>query len=163
MLIKYLALFYYYSSKAAAKIWVKLVRRPLATAIARAVAVKCGKNLAVNGKCAFRGRVYIGDGCNFNGMTIIGTGETHFGNYFHSGTECMIITENHNYEGERIPYDATYVRKKVEIDECVWFGNPAKVIKYRDIEHFDKLYEKKMFFGFIYNPQFETGYSYSIG
>ena len=181
MLIKYLALFYYYSSKAAAKIWVKLVRRPLATAIARAVAVKCGKNLAVNGKCAFRGRVYIGDGCNFNGMTIIGTGETHFGNYFHSGTECMIITENHNYEGERIPYDATYVRKKVEIDECVWFGNrvrvvgnvkigqgaiiaagsvvvkdipdyaiaggnPAKVIKYRDIEHFDKLYEKKMFF-----------------
>ena len=181
MLIKYIALFYHYSCKAAAKIWLKLAGRPLATAAARALAVKCGKNLTVNGKCTFRGKIYIGDNCNFNGMNIIGNGEVHFGNYFHSGTECMIITENHNYDGERIPYDNTYVQKKVEIGDCVWFGNrvmvvgnvkigrgaiiaagavvvkdvpdcaivggnPAKVIKYRDIDRFNKMYEDKMFF-----------------
>lgn len=86
----------------------------------------------------------------------------------------MIITQNHNYEGEMIPYDTTYITKDVTIGKCVWLGNrvaicgnvpigdgaiiaagsvvvkdvprcaivggnPAKVIKYRDIEHFDKL------------------------
>lgn len=101
-------------------------------------------------------------------------GKVHFGDYFHSGTECMIITQNHNYEGEMIPYDNTYVYKNVTIGECVWFGNrvivtgnvtigegaiiaagsvvckdvpplaivggnPAKVIKYRDKEHYYKL------------------------
>ena len=35
----------------------------------------------------------------------------------------MIITQNHNYEGEMIPYDNTYVYKNVTIGECVWFGN----------------------------------------
>ena len=50
-------------------------------------------------------------------------GKVHFGDYFHSGTECMIITLNHNYEGEMIPYDNTYVNKNVTIGECVWFGN----------------------------------------
>ena len=86
----------------------------------------------------------------------------------------MIITQNHNYEGEMIPYDNTYIYKDVNIGECVWFGNrvivtgnvtigegaiiaagsvvckdvpplaivggnPAKVIKYRDKEHYYKL------------------------
>ena len=180
MLTKYPVLLYYYGCKVFSKLWLRLVRRPLATAIARALAVKCGKNLLVNGNSTFRGKVYFGDNCNFNGMTVIGNGEVHFGNYFHSGTECMIVTENHNYEGERIPYDTTYVQKKVEIGDCVWFGNrvmvvgnvkigngaiiaagsvvvkdvpdcaivggnPAKVIKYRNIDHYNELAEKKMF------------------
>ena len=86
----------------------------------------------------------------------------------------MIISQNHNYEGEAIPYDKTYVLKNINIKDNVWFGNrvivmgnitigegaiiaagsvvckdvpdyaivggnPAKVIKYRDIEHYSKL------------------------
>lgn len=179
-MFKYPVLLYYYGCKVFSRLWLRLVRRPLATAIARALAIKCGKNLLVNGNSTFRGKVYFGDNCNFNGMTVIGNGEVHFGNYFHSGTECMIVTENHNYEGERIPYDTTYVQKKVEIGDCVWFGNrvmvvgnvkigngaiiaagsvvvkdvpdcaivggnPAKVIKYRNIDHYNELAEKKMF------------------
>ena len=105
----------------------------------------------------------------------------YFGNNFHSGVECMIVTENHNYdEGTEIPYDSSYVFKKVVIEDNVWFGNrvivvgnvtigegaiiaagavvtkdvpkcaivggnPAKVIKYRDIEHYNKLKEEKKF------------------
>lgn len=86
----------------------------------------------------------------------------------------MIITQNHNYEGDMIPYDNTYIFKNVTIGDCVWFGNrvivvgnvdigegaiiaagavvtkdvpplaiaggnPAKVIKYRDKDHYYKL------------------------
>lgn len=92
----------------------------------------------------------------------------------------MIITENHNYEGEKLPYDTTYIRKNVTIGDCVWVGsrviimggvsigegaiiaagsvvtkdvpplaivggNPAKLIKYRDAEHYYRLKEQKKF------------------
>lgn len=133
-----------------------------------------GADLRVNNPCFFSGIVNVGDHCNFNGMQILGEGKVVIGNYFHSGTECMIITQNHNYEGEMIPYDNSYIYKTVEIGDCVWFGNrvivtgnvtigegaiiaagsvvckdvpplaivggnPAKVIKYRDKEHYYKL------------------------
>ncbi len=92
----------------------------------------------------------------------------------------MIITENHNYEGEAIPYDSTNITKKVIIEDNVWFGNrvlvtgnvtisegaiiaagsvvvkdvpycaivggnPAKVIKYRDIAHYESLKAQRKF------------------
>ena len=41
-------------------------------------------------------------------MCIYGKGYVTIGSNFHSGRECMIITENHNYEGTAIPYDDTY-------------------------------------------------------
>lgn len=142
----------------------------------RAKSVLCtfGNGLQVNYKSCFTGNTSVGHHCNFNGMTIVGGGKVLIGNYFHSGVECMIITENHNYEGDAIPYDSTYIRKDVTISDCVWFGNrvmvmggvnigegaiiaagsvvtkdvpplaivggnPAKVIKYRDAEHYYKL------------------------
>lgn len=139
-----------------------------------------GVDLRVNNPCLFTGEVIVGDHCNFNGMQILGGGKVLIGNYFHSGTECMIITQNHNYEGEMIPYDNTYVYKNVEIGECVWFGNrvtvtgnvkigegaiiaagsvvckdvpplaivggnPAKIIKYRDRNHYYKLKAENKF------------------
>ena len=114
-------------------------------------------------------------------MRIDGTGEVHFGNNFHSGIECVIITQNHNYNhGTAIPYDSTFERKKIVIEDNVWFGNritivgnitigegaiiaagavvskdvpkcaivggnPAKVIKFRDIEHYEDLKAQRKF------------------
>lgn len=92
----------------------------------------------------------------------------------------MIISENHNYEGNMIPYDTTYIKKEITIGDCVWFGNrvtvvgnvnigegaiiaagsvvvkdvppcaivggnPAKIIKYRDKEHYYCLRKEKSF------------------
>ena len=139
-----------------------------------------GVDLRINNPCYFSGQVIIGDHCNFNGMQILGGGKVLIHDYFHSGVECMIITQNHNYEGNMIPYDNTYVYKNVEIGECVWFGNrvtvtgnvtigegaiiaagsvvckdvpplaivggnPARVIKYRDEEHYYKLKKEQKF------------------
>ena len=148
-------------------IWIR-------TLILILVAKKIGKKPFVGGPSFFMGELYIGDYCNFNGMKIIGDGKVTIGNYFHSGIECMIITQNHRYEGTEIPYDSEFEYKNVTIGDCVWFGNrvtvvndvnigegaiiaagsvvchdvpacaivggnPAKVIKYRDKEHYYKL------------------------
>ena len=114
-------------------------------------------------------------------MQVIGNGTVYFGNNFHSGSECMIITQNHNYDkGNAIPYDDTFEYKTVRIENNVWFGNrvtvtgnliigegaivaagsvvvkdvppcaivggnPAKIIKYRNIEHYEKLKKERLF------------------
>ena len=133
-----------------------------------------GKRLLVHNASVFNKNVTVGDFCNFNGMKISGLGKVCIGNYFHSGVDCMIITQNHNYEGDMLPYDKTYIYKNVNIDDFVWFGNhvlvvgnvtigegaiiaagavvvkdvpplaivggnPARIIKYRDKDHFYKL------------------------
>ena len=90
-------------------------------------AKEIGKSPYVGGKCIFGSHLYLGDYCNFNGMQFIGGGRIYIGNYFHSGTECMIITQNHRYEGEEIPYDSEFEYKTVRIGDCVWFGNRVTV------------------------------------
>ena len=92
----------------------------------------------------------------------------------------MILTSNHDYEGEEIPYDSMDIVKDVRIGDFVWIGNrviilpgvtigegaiiqagavvvsdipacaiaggnPAKVFKYRDKEHFNRLKEEGKF------------------
>lgn len=134
----------------------------------------------MGGECKLTPQTVIGYKDSFNGMLITGGGRVIFGDYFHSGVECMIITQNHNYEGEQIPYDSTYIYKKITIGDCVWFGNrvivvgnvtigegaivaagavvtkdvpplaivggnPAKVIKYRNADHYYKLKKERKF------------------
>lgn len=152
----------------------KRIRVEYHTRKAKRIMKSYGERLRVNHPCLFTKNTSVGDYCNFNGMIVAGGGKLVIGNYFHSGVECMIITQNHNYEGEAIPYDNSYVMKPVTIGDCVWFGNrvtvvggvtigegtiiaagavvtkdvpplaivggnPAKVIKYRDAEHYNKL------------------------
>lgn len=129
----------------------------------------------VGGPSSFMGKIYLGKNCNFNGMNIAGAGTVKIGDNFHSGIECMMITQNHDYDdGNAIPYGDKYNLKTIEIGDNVWLGNrvilignltigegaivaagsvvvkdvppfaivggnPAKVIKYRDIERYNKL------------------------
>ena len=162
------------------KRWICNVQRWIYTSIAKRTVKSYGTGLRVNGSSKLGRNTTIGKYCNFNGMIIAGEGNVCIGNYFHSGVECMIITQNHNYEGAMISYDNTYIYKKVTIGDCVWFGNrvivtgnvtigegvivaagavvtkdvpplaivggnPAKIIKYRDKEHYYKLKDEGMF------------------
>lgn len=140
-----------------------------------------GKNLRVNNKSAVTANTILKSNVNFNGMTIRGGGKVVIGNYFHSGEDCLMITQNHNYDkGKAIPYDSTYIYKDIIIGDFVWIGSrvvilggvkigegaiiqagsvvtsdipayaiaggsPARVFKYRDIEHFDKLKREEKF------------------
>lgn len=145
------------------------------------MAIACKSKPFIGGGSSFSGKIYLGENCNFNGMNVVGNGTVYFGDNFHSGTECMIITQNHNYDkGNAIPYDDSFEYKTIVIEDNVWFGNrvtitgnitigegaiiaagsvvvkdvppyaivggnPAKVIKYRDIEHYKRLKEQKQF------------------
>lgn len=141
-----------------------------------------GDNLKVNYQSSVTNNTVLGSNVNFNGMIISGGGKVTIGDNFHSGNECLIISQNHNYDsGRTIPYDYDdYIIKDVEIGDNVWFGsrviilpgvkigegaiiqagsvvsknipkyaiaggNPAKVFKYRDIDHYEELKEKELF------------------
>lgn len=70
----------------------------------------------------------LGKNPNFNGMHVYGKGKVTFGDNFHSGIECMIITDYHNYEGTAIPYDETNITKDVSIGDNVWLGNRVIIL-----------------------------------
>lgn len=142
-----------------------------------------GENLKVNGIAVGFGKtVTLGNSVNINGCIILGSGEVTIGDYFHSGTDFLIHTQNHRYEGaSSIPYDKVRVTKKTTIKDFVWIGqgvtlvpgitigegvivgtgavvtkdvpdyaiiggNPAKVIKFRNIEEFKRLKAEKAYF-----------------
>jgi len=142
---------------------------------------RCGPNLFIGGKSHINRNTYLGRNVSFNGMAINGGGKVVIGNYFHSGTNCQMIVQNHNYDfGEKIPYDSTFIFKDIIIEDNVWIGNnvillggitigegsiiqagsvvvrsvdkysivggsPAKKFLERNIEHYIRLKEKKLF------------------
>ncbi|WP_274355036.1 acyltransferase [Ligilactobacillus salivarius] len=89
---------------------------------------KIGKGLYLGGKSYVTNNTILGDHVNFNGMSMSGKGKITIGNYFHSGVGCQIITSFHNYEGEEIPYDYTYIDKDVDIGDFVWLGNNVIIL-----------------------------------
>jgi acetyltransferase-like isoleucine patch superfamily enzyme len=151
------------------------------TFLAKLQISKSGSGLKVNHRSRFSAHVITGNNCNFNGMTIAGGGNVTFGNNFHSGTECLILCGNHDYDNDdSIPYGSKYIFKNIIIEDNVWFGdrvivtgnitigegaiigagavvvkdvpkcaivggNPAKVIKYRDFDHYEKLKLQRKF------------------
>ena len=92
----------------------------------RRKAGRCGEDLYCGGKSWVTTKTYIGNHVSFNGMGISGNGSVEIGDYFHSGVGCQIITSFHNYEGNKIPYDETFI--DVSIGKCVWLGNNVIVL-----------------------------------
>ena len=84
--------------------------------------------LKVNGYSTCTKNTVLGKNINFNGMKISGCGDVVIGDNFHSGSECLMITQNHNYEGKTIPYDETYICKDIIIEDNVWLGNRVIVL-----------------------------------
>lgn len=94
----------------------------------KASCLSCGKDLKVNGKSIVNSKTILKDNVNFNGMTIQGNGHVTIGSNFHSGIDCMMITDFHNYEGDAIPYDSTVISKDIIIDDNVWIGNRVIIL-----------------------------------
>ncbi len=88
-----------------------------------------GAGLKVNYPSHFTSQTIIGDDCHFNGINIVGRGFVNIGDHFHSGSEILIITQNHNYEvPSALPYDETDIPKSVRIGRNCWFGSRVTVL-----------------------------------
>ena len=85
-------------------------------------AKRVGKGLRCKGQVHVTRHTELGGHVHFNGAIFYGGGPVKIGSWFHSGEGLKIFTRNHNYEGEAIPYDNTYVHKTVTIGDCVWIG-----------------------------------------
>jgi acetyltransferase-like isoleucine patch superfamily enzyme len=85
--------------------------------------------LRINARTLFNSKTYLGKNTNFNGMIISGGGRVQIGDNFHSGINCRMIVQNHNYDSEiSIPYDSTYILKDVNIGDNVWLGDDVIVL-----------------------------------
>lgn len=109
----------------------KIIKKLLQNYYSWRVKRKCasfGAPIKVNSKSRVTPKTHLGNNVNFNGMRISGGGTVYIGDNFHSGVECMMITQNHNYEGSKIPYDSTYIYKDIIIEDNVWLGNRVIVL-----------------------------------
>lgn len=110
---------------------IKLIRKFLAFFFKLKIKKKCKfyiEPLRVNGYSTCTDKTTLGKNVNFNGMNIGGCGSVIIGDNFHSGIDCLIITQNHNYEGTKIPYDDTYICRDVFIEDNVWLGNRVIIL-----------------------------------
>ena len=88
-----------------------------------------GEGLKINGITRLSSNTTLGDYVNFNGMKINGNGNITIGNCFHSGEECLMICQIHNYDtGTKIPYDSTYILQDITIEDNVWLGSRVIVL-----------------------------------
>lgn len=104
-------------------------RRLVCTLCVRLKVTKCGKQLRVNHWSSISKHTTLGNYVNFNGMKIRGGGKVTIGDHFHSGRDCLIISQNHNYDaGNAIPYDDTCIYKDVTIGDNVWIGDRVIIL-----------------------------------
>lgn len=159
------------------EIITKLLREIYKTNVKRKTKT-VGTSLKVHGFSQINNNCYLGNNVSFNGIRIKGKGKVSIGDNFHSGFDCLLISEIHNYDkGVAIPYDHTIIEKPITIENNVWIGDrviilggviigegaiiqagsvvvnniskyaiagghPAKIFKYRDVDHYKSIKER---------------------
>lgn len=92
-------------------------------------AASCKSPPKVNGPSGVTATTYLGENVNFNGMIIGGGGTVRIGDNFHSGVECRMIAQVHDYDtGDAIPYGSTYILRDITIEDNVWLGDRVMVL-----------------------------------
>jgi len=147
---------------------------------ARSSGLSYGAGLRINGFCRFSGTVQLGKNVHINGCRVYGQGGVTVGSNCHFAKGLVILTQNHNYRGRKLPYDESIIPKPVVIHDNVWIGlnvmvlpgvtigegaiiqagsvvsmsiaplsiaggNPAKLIKSRDQNHYKMLVQDEAF------------------
>lgn len=105
------------------KKFVKRILSTIFTAFAKYTLGNFKAKIKANGYTKLSKNTQVGENVNFNGLIIQGKGKCVFGNNFHSGPKCRIITINHDFNnGEAIPYGNGHIVKNVTIGDNVWLG-----------------------------------------
>lgn len=111
------------------KKYIRFLLRTVYSTKVKYQAKSVGSGLRVNNKSSITNKTILGSNVNFNGMKITGGGIVRIGNNFHSGSGCLMISQNHNYDcGNAIPYDDTYICKDITIDDNIWLGDRVIIL-----------------------------------
>lgn len=92
----------------------------------------CGKGVHLNGFSTFiqPENIHLGDNIHIGQQSWFrADGGINIGDNTHISRNCVIFTSNHNYQGKRLPYDETYLKKPVSIGKNVWIGMNAMIIQ----------------------------------
>ena len=87
--------------------------------------IKTGVDVFFNGTCRITGmeNIEIGDNVHIGDNAFIrAEGGLFIGDNVHIARNLVLYTHNHNYLGERLPYDDNFIYKKVIIERNVWVG-----------------------------------------
>lgn len=80
-------------------------------------------------KSEFNGKTHLGFNTHFNGITITGKGAVYIGDNFHSGRDCLIISDAHDYKNaDKLPYDEKLITPDTVIEENVWLGSRVIIL-----------------------------------
>lgn len=111
------------------KLYRKLIKNFRSRRVLKTVKSHKGEVFIGGGGTKLTRNTILNSNPNFNGMIIKGKGRVYFGNNFHSGENCLIITSIHNYDnGNAIPYDNTVIEKDVYIGDNVWLGDRVIIL-----------------------------------
>jgi acetyltransferase-like isoleucine patch superfamily enzyme len=91
----------------------------------------CGQDLYIGPKVAIRGykKITIGENVRIlRGCNIVGNGGLTIGDNVRFAPESVVLTRNHNYESQALPYDNTYISKSVVIGNNVWIGTRVIIL-----------------------------------
>ena len=114
------------------KSWRKRLRNPVQNLVfgapVRRKAAKVGKKLHMHGPCRVTKDTYIGQGVSMGGVEVYGKGKCIVADHAHFGPGVLILTQNHNYEGDALPYDKTFVLKDVVVGEAAWIGARVTIL-----------------------------------
>ncbi len=98
---------------------------------------RIGKGVKFNGISMISGleNIEIGNNVHIgNNAWIRGEGGVYIGDNTHISRNLVLYTINHNYEGELLPYDDTFIKKKVVIEKNVWIGTNVIILPGAHIE-----------------------------
>jgi len=110
------------------KVFIKYMMRNFFSMLVKQTVMTYGSGLKVNYYSKVNTKTVLKNNVNMNGLIISGGGRVVIGNNFHCGKECLLITQVHNYEGSKIPYDHTYKLKEINIEDNVWIGHRVTII-----------------------------------
>lgn len=112
--------------------WRRVAREKLTSWVfsipVRMRAAHVGRNFCALAVSKVSRRTYIGDEVCLKDLRVEGDGACRIGDHVHAGRELLILTANHNYQGDWLPYDRGFVPKDVEIGEGVWLGTRVTIL-----------------------------------
>ena len=110
------------------KRWRNSVQDFVYGAPVRRKAKSIGVGLRVRNPSSVTSKTIIGDYVTLGGVEVYGGGKCTIGSYSHFGPNVLILTQNHNYKGDTLPYDRTFSFREVMIGEAVWIGTRVTIL-----------------------------------